>query len=170
LVVVVGVVVIARKRKSLPRTKDELAKLLGVSTEMVRRYEHKGMPVEGPPYDPEPCREWIALHIEKRKIDPDQKEADVKLRRRRDLWQLRGLREAALAKRLARQERRKELVELTAVRQWIIKKFLRIKQRLELLPNELQMLAPGEVRPVFRSDLQKAIKNLLLEMSSWKYD
>lgn len=160
-------VVIARRKKPLARTKDELAQLLGVSTEMLRRYQRKGLDLGDSPYDPEAAREWVTANIDRRKGATN--ETDVKLRRRRDLWQLRNLRESAIARRDANRVGRKELVEVAGVRQWVIEKFLRIKQRLELLPNELQVLAPEEIRPLLRSDLQKAIRSLLLEMSAWKY-
>jgi hypothetical protein len=46
---------------------------------------------------------------------------------------------------------------------------LQIKERLELLPDELQNLAPATIRPQFREDLQRAIHRILLEMSGWEF-
>lgn len=163
-------VTIARKKKPLARTKDELAHLLDVSTEMLRRYQRKGLDLGESPYDPEAARAWIALNIDRRKRSDDDPEGAVKIRRRRDLWQLRNLRESAIAKQTANAISRRELIDVAAARQWVIEKFLRIKQRLELLPNELQILAPEEIRPLLRSDMQKAIRSLLLEMSNWKLE
>lgn len=124
------------------------------------------MKLAGPPYDPEPCRVWIATHIKQKKVSTDDE--DVKLRRRRDLWQIRSLRTQARARKLAFDQARGQLIEVALARQWTIEKFLRIKQRLEKFPDELQVLMPEDVRPLFRADLQKAIRSLLLEMAGWK--
>ena len=74
------------------------------------------------------------------------------------------------AKKLKNDLAKKNLLDAHTVRQWIAERFLRIKQRIESIPDEMQLIAPTELRPQFRSDMQTFVYELLLEMSSFKFD
>lgn len=73
------------------------------------------------------------------------------------------------AKKLKNDLNKESLLDAHEVRQWIAERFLRIKQRIQSIPDEMQLLAPVEIRSQFRADMGNFTHELLLEMSSWKF-
>jgi hypothetical protein len=147
-------------------TKLDLAAALGKTVQSLDRYISLGMPLFGPPYDIDGCRVWIRENVQSRSRDDDT-QGDP-LTRRRLKWQTRKFREDARAKRMKNDQVAGRLLDTDEVKQWIAERFLRIKERLEAMPNELQVLAPSSIRATFREDIEKAVHRLLLEMSSWE--
>ena len=82
--------------------------------------------------------------------------------------QVNKLVEETRSKKLANDEKEGLLLPADDVRQWVAAHFLRIKQRLELLPDQLQVLAPQSFRAQFHADMTNEIRSLLLEISGWQ--
>lgn len=82
--------------------------------------------------------------------------------------EIKKLRQEGRGRKLKNDEYAGLLLPSDEVRQWIGSRFLRIKNRLQMLPAELQMIAPTSLRPQLYQDLTSAIHELLLEMSSWE--
>lgn len=155
----------------------ELSLHLNMSVHTVRRYIILGMPYDKWGYNVEECRKWIldyraaaaSKSNTKGTAVPDaDKQKKFDLINRKVRAETRKLIQEARGKKLKNDEHEGLLLPADDVRQWVASRFLRIKQRLELLPDELQMLAPASIRSQLRLDLSSAIYELLLEMSSWE--
>lgn len=162
----------------------ELGAIIKASLPTIRRYIMLGMPCDENGYNVEECIKWVKEFREKqqkeagRRLPPYDKSSppeelelktlkmDIGLKKTKA--EIKKLIQEARGRKLKNDEHESLLLPADDVRQWINEKFLRIKQRLELLPDELQMLAPAALRPQLRMDLVAAIHELLLEMSGWK--
>ena len=80
------------------------------------------------------------------------------------------LNQEVAAKKLKNDKTRKSLVERDEVDQWAATSFLRIRQRLESIPRELQIGVPQAVRDVVFSESSNIIHNILKEMSLWAFE
>ena len=143
-----------------------------------------GMPANKDPvtgvYDVEVARKWLEAYQQRARFKspksgepPDPSVANAKDARLGLLVakleaEIAKLKQEARGKSLKNDEYEGLLLPADDVRQWIASRFLRIKSRLEQLPDELQLLAPSNLRPQLHTDLTNAIHDLLLEMSSWE--
>lgn len=158
----------------------ELGAIIKASLPTIRRYIQMGMPCSQYGYNVADCLEWVEAYRSKQQKGPNRPpnmppppeelemkalKADIGLKKTRA--EIKKLIQEARGRKLKNDEHESLLLPADDVRQWINEKFLRIKQRLELLPDELQMLAPSALRPQLRMDLVSAIHELLLEMSGW---
>lgn len=161
-----------------------LAYALGVSLQTVMARIAVGMPALKDPmtgtYEVEPARKWLETY--KRRPRASLRQADMEINKaigdakdeRLALLiakleaEIAKLKQEARGKSLKNDEYEGLLLPADDVRQWIASRFLRIKSRLEQLPDELQLLAPASLRPQLHTDLTNSIHDLLLEMSSWE--
>jgi hypothetical protein len=60
------------------------------------------------------------------------------------------------------------LVHRDDVRLEIVEVMLRVKQRLQQIPRELESLMPEDIRPTLTRKLGSSIENILREMSQWR--
>ena len=84
--------------------------------------------------------------------------------------EIKKLEQEIRGKRLKNDKYESKLIELDVVVQWIATRLLRIKQRLESMPNEGQVYAPPEFRGEFRGFLESFVFELLTEMSGWQFN
>ena len=146
------------------QTKGELAIELGMSLPMLDRYVKQGLPARRPPYDVDACNEWLD------KVRSPADEASGPLRQKRLTTEIAEKEQSVRAKRLRNDILEARLVYADDVDQQRAMEMLKIKQRLESVPDELQKYAPAEYRGQFREDLATYIHSLLVEMSDWKID
>lgn len=156
------------------KTKVEIAKHFGVGNSTIQEWARRE-------WFPKPTYEgWDLDRLE----ELVQAHREVGLRRQgaaggaagKDLQvaklqqEVRKLRQETRFKRLKNDLLEQRLIDYDDVSQWIAAKFLRVKQRLQSLPNEMQVLAPNEQRSLFRASLESFVTELLIEMSDWTYD
>lgn len=153
--------------RRMVRSKGDLAVALGMSLPMLDRYVKQGLPAHRAPYDVAACQEWLDQVRGPGQVAPD---TNGPLRTKRLATEIAEREQSVRAKRLRNDILEGRLVYADEVFQQRAMEMLKIKQRLESLPDELQKLAPAEFRGQFRSDLAAAVHALLLEMSGWKLD
>lgn len=164
-----------------------LAARLGCSQSSIKNYILRGMPFSPTMgYNVDVCVKWINDWKATRgpmaqgrplggvmgpvgAIDPvDRQERKLRLMSAKLKAETLKLKQDTRGKRLKNDEYEGLLLPADEVRLWIASRFLRVKQRLEMLPDELQMLAPSALRPQLRADLANNIHALLMEMASWQ--
>lgn len=150
--------------KRTVRSKGELAVELGMSVPMLDRYVKQGMPARRPPYDVELCGEWLD------KVRTPADEQSGPLRQKRLTTEIAEREQSVRSKRLKNDILEGRLVYADEVHQQRAMEMLKVKQRLESIPDELQKYAPAEYRGQFRADLAAYIHSLLVEMSDWKLE
>ena|SRR3990172_317116 len=172
------------KRKGA-RNQDQLATDMGVSIRTLVSWIAEGLPLKKDKktgeYNTNECIAWIGGRdaasrkrpVGRSRLDgtsPIQAHGDdrVALVIAKLEAEVAKLKQEARGKSLKNDEYEGLLLPADDVRQWIASRFLRIKSRLEQLPEELQLLAPSSLRPQLHSDLSNAIHDLLLEMSGWE--
>lgn len=162
----------ARKKSDVgaPRhvgTTAELAVAIGRSLPMLDRYLAAGLPLSGPPYDVAAVAEWVRQNVRPRTGRAADDEAEPILRKRNRL-ELQKMREDVRSKKRRNDKDEARLLPAEEVTQWVAQAFLRIRQRLEKLPDDLQVLVPSALRPEFRAAAEKKVHALLTEMSDWQ--
>ncbi len=163
-------------RKKYAQTLTELAREFGMTPQAIHKWNYRpGFPGRGPKgFDIEAIRKWR-----------DERRAETAMlqgtggQSREDAGDLKALktkhevaklRQETRFKRLKNDLLEERLIDYDDVSRWIAEKFLRVKQRLQSLPNEMQVLAPAEQRGMFRASLESFICELLMEMEGWRYD
>lgn len=142
----------------------ELAIALSKSLRQVQRYLSDGMPGSQGCYDIEDCKEWIARNVKSQ----DAESGDLKEARLRA--EVRKLNAEAEAKEMKNEQLAGELCLIADVQQEVSACFLRIKTRLEAIPNELEMLFPAELRASLKGELAERVRLILVEMAAWKLE
>lgn len=130
----------------------------------------RGMPrIEAGGYDLDECQQFITIwKTESGQGDDD--ESTSELRERRLLAECDKIEQDARQKRLKNDETEGLLYPAYEVKQWIASRLLRIRSRLVAVPNEMQNLAPSQIRAQFRTDMDLFIHGLLLEIGGWEND
>ena len=96
--------------------------------------------------------------------------SDVAELRRQILEQeLERAREDVATRRLKRRKLEGELLPADDVSQWVATEFVRVKNRLEMIPDEILRLLPREHRHTVHHDLEHYVYQLLLEMADWSH-
>jgi hypothetical protein len=152
------------KKPQIARTIAELAKSLDLSSRMTATYLAAGMreacQVAGG-FDIEKAKAWRAEEVRKRETaDPDQlKSAKMKA-------QTRVAEADAAAKELKNDLLRGDLCYKRDAIQEQAEAFVRVKTRLEEIPEECSTLFPGEQRDYITARLAEKINQVLLELAS----
>ena len=147
------------------RTQGELGKALNRSVQAIGGYVSRGMPKGKAGYDVEECREWIAANVRDNKEQKAEKNPRAESQKN---WEALKVKEEALTKQLKRKQLRGRLVDRAKVEQGLSELCLRIKHRLEQIPDEMEMSFPAETRADNKRELENKIENILREMSQWE--
>ena len=83
--------------------------------------------------------------------------------------ELEKAREDVAAKRLKRRKLEGELLPADDVSQWVATEFVRVKHRLEMIPDEILRLLPREHRTTVHRDVDHYIYQVLMEMADWAH-
>lgn len=83
--------------------------------------------------------------------------------------ELEKAKEDVAAKRLKRRKLEGELLPADDVSQWVATEFVRVKNRLEMIPQEVIRLLPSAHRHAVHHDLEHYVYQLLLEMADWAH-
>lgn len=138
----------------------ELGIALSVSTRQVQRYLADGMPGSPGRYYLDECREWVAANIQSQGDDG----GDLNSAKKRA--EIRKLNAEAEAKEMKNRQARGELAAIDDVLQAIAERDIRIKTRLESLPDEIEMRIPSEVRADVKKDVCEYVRLVLKEMAA----
>lgn len=146
------------------RTIADLAAALGLSSRMTSTYLAAGMKQachSAKGFDIEKAKAWRAEEVRKRETsDPDQlKSAKMKA-------QTRVAEADAAAKELKNDLLRGDLCYKRDAIQEQAEAFVRVKTRLEEIPEEFAILFPGEQRDYLTARLAEKINQVLLELAS----
>lgn len=162
---------IAERRFAASKAKASAALKMSVTT--FEKWLARGMPrIEDGGYDLDECegfiRAWKQSNNKTSALDDLSDEEIQGLSLRYKLAETLKMEEDARAKRLKNDELEGRLIDADDERQQDATRILRIKSRLEAIPEEMQSLAPAEVRPQFYQDMANFVHQLLMEMSGWE--
>jgi len=149
-------------------TLPEVAQFFNVPHDTVKTgWRPAGMPGKPGAYD----LRAIVLWRESRRRDPAAAEHKPNsLAHRKLLADTHNAEEMARAKKLKNDLAENRLVDLAAAKLEVNKMFLRVKARLEAVPDEMEMGFPAETRSQNRARLANSIYLLLKEMASWSLE
>lgn len=116
-------------------------------------------------FDVENARKWMAANLNGSK-ELRESSGEKKLDRLKE--ETGKIREERLTKRLKRLMLRKRLIEKDKYDQRVAELCIRIKTRLEAIPDEMEMEFPVETRVDNKRSLENKIQNILREMSQWE--
>ncbi len=85
----------------------------------------------------------------------------------RELLERQKLVEDVRSRRLRNDKIEDLLTDRAAREQAEQERFLRLKGRLEAIPDEIEMMIPPEIRPDLKREIADAIHNMLKEIASW---
>lgn len=151
-------------------THDELAQRLGVSPRSIGYYLAAGMRdacaiPEG--YHVAKAQAWVADNVATRKPVDDSSDLGS-LKRAKLVAEVRKLEAESNRKELENARLAGALLDSADVHRQVATILLRIKSRLEQLPDDLQLLFGDEDRVRVRSEADTFIHSLLTEMSGWE--
>ena len=146
------------------RTIPQLAAELGISSRMTSTYLAQGLReacFAGGQYDVAKAKAWKDEQVRKREaVDPDH------IKTKKLAAQTRVAEADAVAKELKNDLLRGDLCyKRDAVQSWSAE-FLRVKTRLEQIPEEFKLLFPGEQRQYLTGRLREKIDLILRELAS----
>lgn len=148
-------------------TLREVAGSFGITPQAVAKWVSKGMP---PPtkkgYDLEEIRSWLKTIGDARRHGSTGK-GDIREKKIRA--EIRKIIQEERFKRLKNDKYESKLVSFDEVYQRGAKYLLRIAERLEAIPEEMQVLAPSECRSEFLESMKRYIFELKTEMSGWSF-
>ena len=150
-----------------PKTIAEVARVIGVSERTLYGYFGGGCPskkLRNGCYDIEAIEKWRAEN----KPAPATKVPVSELAEALKRAELDKLTEDARAKRLKNDLLEKNVVYRDEILQEWNENVLRVKTRLEAIPDECEMLLPGEVRRLIKQEIADKIHLVLKEMAAWK--
>lgn len=142
----------------------ELAIALDVSLRQCQRYLADGMPGYAGRYDVEECRTWVDRNVQKQ----DGGSGDLNDAKKRA--EIRKLNAEAEAKEVKNLQLAGELVHRDDVLREVSELILRIKTRLEAVPDEIEMELPAEQRPQLKATVGTRIELILREMAGWQLE
>lgn len=148
-----------------------VAKSLGLSSRVVADYLARGCPGKPGNYDLDAIDAWRALHVEAKQKKAPQDLASVAALQLKKLQREVGkLGQEVRAKRNKNRRDEANYYEKDVVDQFVGEAFARIRNRLEAIPDELEMTFPLETRELNKSDARAKIAGILREMAKWSID
>jgi hypothetical protein len=152
-----------QRRAAAPKNLADFALQVGVSKRTLEDYFARGCP-RGSVAE---VQQWRADNLAKRAVVPPPGEtAGPSLA---DLQRAKCAEEVR-AKRLKNDLAEGQLLRRDAADRVLAELCLRVKARLEALPDELEMLLPADVRSVVKRDIDDKLRLVLKEMSAWTFD
>lgn len=157
------------KPQRIVKTIAAAAQELGVSSRVVSDYLARGCPGKPGHYDLDEMQAWRDAHLQKkpeRSALADTSQLLIEKLRH----EVRKLREEARFKRNKNRRDEGAFYPKALVDQAWGEAFARIRNRLEAIPDELEMTFPSETRELNKDDCRQKIKSILREMSRWTID
>lgn len=119
------------------------------------------MPGQKGAYNVAKAKAWVAENIKKKGTKGPLSEQKLK-------QEIAKLKEEVRAKSLKNDLAEQQLLSAEEVNQKVSELCLRIKHRLEQIPDEMEMSFPVETRADNKRELENKIENILREMSQWE--
>jgi phage terminase Nu1 subunit (DNA packaging protein) len=154
------------------KTLEEIAHHFGVTRQTVYEWQRSKMPKKtAKGFSVAAIEKWraerLASAANRQRGAPKSKET-TDLQEQKLKAEISKIRQDAIGKKLKNDVACRKLVDADDVSQWIATNFLRIKQRLESLPDEMQVLFPSEYRPEAHDAMERYVFELLTEISGWQ--
>ena len=150
-------------------TQGELAQALNKSRRTVIDYLDNGMRdacYTDYGYDLEAARLWVKQNVRKRADPEDSDVSPDDLR----AAQYAKIKQEERKLRLKNDEIEGRLVYADDIQRDVSAAFLRIKTRLEAVPNELEMIFPPEIRAQMKGEVADRVRLILLEMAAFRLE
>jgi hypothetical protein len=156
------------KRATKPNTLAQLAKAVGVSKRTLEDYFSRGCPRDSVAAIQRWRSENLASPKRRSPSPADPAGEEQPAQRSLASLMLDKAREEVRAKKLKNDQTEGLLLRRDDVERVFAELVLRIKSRVQVFPDEVEMLLPADVRDAAKRDLEDKVFLMLKEMAAWQ--